>query len=159
MKGFCTALLVFCVLVCLTDCASQTNDLAGVWQLDRGGSKFEPGPGPAEATLTIHEEGGWTYEQVNAEGQPWKASVGAGAEGEELPVTVEGAGSDTELTWQSKVIDDRHRESVFRANGQVRTRQKMTLSDDGQTLTIEATRTDADGNETTSVSVYRKTGG
>jgi hypothetical protein len=140
--------------------AQAANPFAGIWELDRAQSVYEPiEAAPERRTMTLEgtadhiksttrtlrtapNNGGFVTNEV---------TYSAAFDGKEYPTPATGA------TVQFRRIDARTLERVARLMEHVAETATWTLSGDGRTLTITSKGTDATGSPYRSTQVYTKT--
>jgi len=135
---------------------------SGVWKLDVAKSKFDPGPGPKSATLTIDASGAGlktTYDATEAnDSQVGYEYTATEDDGKDYPVsgparTALLGGADTVVVRRS---GSNSLGIQFKKSGQVVATNKTVVSKDGKTLTITSQGADAKGQPISSVTVWVK---
>src|SRR5580692_11171043 len=86
-RGFLLGILVLAAVGLLL---AQKNSFSGVWKLDVAKSKFNPGPGPKSATLTIDTSGAGvktTYDEIEADDNHVGYEYSTTEDGKDYPVS------------------------------------------------------------------------
>jgi hypothetical protein len=142
--------------------SAQTNAIdksyMGVWKLNVARSKYEPGPGPKEATRT-HEDRGNGFvliinETTNAQGQKAYSQYAYKPDGKEYPIAAKG--QTAFVTIALKAIDPYTVEFTQKADGKAFSTGTRTVSKDGKTMTITTKGTNQQGQPTSSTAVWDK---
>jgi hypothetical protein len=133
--------------------AQGTNSFAGVWELDRFKSVYDPiSTAPERRILTLEASG----DGIKSTARTWRNSVAAdvsytaGFDGKDYPTAAAGA------TVSFKRVNATTVERTAKLNGQIRETQTWSVSPDGKTLTIKAEGTDAEGTPFSSTQIYTK---
>jgi hypothetical protein len=141
---------------------AQKNSASGVWKLDVEKSKFNPGPGPKSATLTIDASGAGvktTYDEIEADdshiGYEYSTTEG---DGKDCPVS---GAARTALLGGAETVVVRHAGSNslvvhFMKSGQIVATNNTVVSKDGKTLKITSQGADAKGQPLSSMTVWNK---
>lgn len=146
--------LIFLALLIPAALVSQTaskNMAVGTWKLNAAKSKFDPGPGPTGATVTIGEDHKIQYAEETADGKSISWSVLPTADGTPAPIVGMGEGS----TLVEKRIDGRHTEHTWKT-GSGTLNGKSVISKNGKTMTYTLTGTGADGKPVRNVEIFEK---
>jgi hypothetical protein len=134
---------------------AQSSPLIGTWKLNLDKSKFSPGPPPRSSTLTYTQDGQnirLTNQGIDAQGNPTTFVAMHIYDGQPHPST----GSPNYDASAYTRLD---------ANTVIYTRLKAgklveigtgVISQDGKTLTVSVSGTDASGRAGTGVAVYEK---
>ena len=139
--------LVFASAVAFTAPMDHTSAFTGIWKLNVAKSKFNPGPGPQSATVTIAPDGAFTFEGVSPQGKPNKWSH-AWSVDKEVPVDgIENATIITKL--QGRTADD-----TMKISGKTVETVHAVVSQDGKTFTATIHATDQQGRPVHNVEVY-----
>ena len=152
MRRFTVALSVG-VLFLAGIVVAQTSPLAGTWKLNVTKSKFSPGPGPKSQTLKWERvQGGFrfTTDATSADNTVTHTVTMLKDDGSDAPV--QGAASPT--TRHLKRIDDRTYEDGDKVNGKPTVSRRLGVAQDGRTLTVTVTGTNAQGQPVNNVTVY-----
>lgn len=144
--------LVLCVGV--TTPAAAQDPFNGTWHLDKTKSKFDPGPGPEKATVTVKTDGTtWTSTASSSyEGKPLETSYTVKLDGTPGPVK----GSPVYDMISAKKIDERNIELKNLKGGQPVGESRVTLSADGKTATVTGTGMTPKGEKVKFTAVYEK---
>lgn len=145
---------VFCV--CSFGLLAAADPFVGTWKLDSAKSKFTPGAGFKDATVTFEAVGDQVKRVMNAttvDGQqihqegtiPWdgKDHTIAEPDGSAIMVAV-------------KRVDARHLDVTVKSAGKVVETIQAAVSADGKTLTSTEKGTDPTGKKIDSVQVFNK---
>ena len=146
--------LLFLALLIPAALVSQTaskNMAVGTWKLNTAKSKFDPGPAPTSATVTIGEDNKIQYSEETADAKSTSWSVLPTADGTPAPIT--GMGENSTLV--EKRIDARHTEHTWKA-GAGTLMGKSVISKDGKTMTYTLTGTGGDGKPVHNVEIFEK---
>jgi hypothetical protein len=132
------------------------NPADGTWKQNLEQSKYDPGPAPnTPATITIESiEGG---EKVSVEGtgvDGKSASWSYRVTYDGKPVSVKGSPYGDSVSM--KRTDDQTTEIIYTKDGKVTRTSSRLVSDDGKTLTITATGTNAKGEKYNNLTVFDK---
>lgn len=134
--------------------AQGSNPFAGVWELERFKSVYDPiTTAPERRILTLEGAG----DQIKSTTRTWRNAVAndvtytAAFDGKEYPTAAAGA------TVQFKRVNPRTVERTARLMGNVAETATWALSADGRTLTITTKGTDTAGTQYTSTQIYTKT--
>jgi hypothetical protein len=118
---------------------TQNYPFAGTWKLNVDKSKFDPGPAPKSATVTIGQDGKVDFEGESADGKPEKWSVMMTSDGTPAPISgMEGA------TVTEKRIDDRTVEHTWKYPNST-TNGKAVLNKGGKSMIYTMMGTTEDG--------------
>ena len=134
---------------------AQTDAFAGVWQLNLAKSKYSPGPPPKSGTLYIHGEGQNRRDSavaIDAQGNPMADVLTHIYDGQPHPVTgVQTIDAAAYTPADANTLNYRYIKA-----GNVVSIGTITVSQDGKTLTIAGTGTNANGQPTNNIAVYDK---
>ena len=134
---------------------AQTDAFAGVWQLNLAKSKYSPGPPPKSGTLYIHGEGQNRRDSavaIDAQGNPMAGVLTHIYDGQPHPVTgVQTIDAAAYTPADANTLNYRY----IKAGNEVSI-GTITVSQDGKTLTIAGTGTNANGQPTNNIAVYDK---
>jgi hypothetical protein len=156
--GFLSGILVLAAAGLLL---AQKNSVGGVWKLDVEKSKFNPGPGPKSATLTIDTSGGGaktTYDEIEADdnhiGYEYSTTED---DGKDSPVS---GTARSAILGGAETVVVRHASSSlvvhFMKSGQIVATNNTVVSKDGKTLKITSQGADAKGQPLSSMTVWNK---
>ena len=146
--------LIFLALLIPAALVSQTaskNLAVGTWKLNTAKSKYDPGPVPKSATVTIGEDNKIQFSEETADAKSTSWSVVPTADGTPAPIV--GAGENSTLV--EKRIDGRHVEHTWKIGSGTQT-GKSVLSKDGKTMTYTLTGTGGDGKPVHNVEIFEK---
>ena len=132
--------------------------LFGTWKLNVAKSRFEPGPAPTEITRIYEDRGNGivlvSVSGVDAQGAKTFNQTASKYDGKDYPTAVKG--SQTANTTSITAVDPLTGTYVQKADGRITSTGRRTLSEDGNTLTLETRGTDAQGQPTSSLQVFEK---
>jgi hypothetical protein len=141
---------------------AEKNSASGMWKLDAAKSKFNPGPGPKSATLTIDASGAGvktTYDEIEADdshiGYEYSTMED---EGKEYPLS---GTARAALLGGAETVAVRHVGSNslvvhFMKSGQIVATNNTVVSKDGKTLKVTSQGADAKGQGLSSMTVWNK---
>ena len=135
--------------------AQGSDARSGTWKLNVEKSKYSPGPAPKSATMKIEASGQGetnTTEGVNAEGAATKVQYTAQFDGKDYPLT----GSPTADQTSLKRLDARTIERTDKKGDKVVATLTRVVSEDGKTMTVTTTGTNAQGQAMNNVTVWEK---
>jgi uncharacterized Zn-binding protein involved in type VI secretion len=148
--------IAFALALCASFAAVSAADdpFTGTWRLNTAKSKYEGGPAPEKATVTIQSDG--TTSTVKAEstvdGQSYSTSYTAKLDGTPAPLQ----GSPVADMMAVKKVDDRTRELKSMKGGKTVSESRATLSADGKTVTVVGSGLNPKGVEVKYTAVYDK---
>ncbi len=146
--------LIFLALlmpVALVSQMASKNIAAGTWKLNTAKSKFDPGPGPASATVIIGEDNKIQYSEEVADGKSRNWSVMPTADGTPAPIV----GMDENSTLVEKRMDERHVEHTWKIGSGTEI-GKSVISKNGKTMTYTLTGTNPEGKPVHNVEIFEK---
>jgi hypothetical protein len=154
-RGPRVALVLGAILVAAGPASAQGGGtFAGVWELDRFKSVYEPiSTAPERRILTLEA----TPDGIKSTTRTWRNSVAAdvtytaGFDGKDYPTAAAGA------TVSFKRVNATTVERTAKLNGAVAETQTWSVSPDRKTLTIKAQGTDAAGTPFSSTQIYTRT--
>jgi len=135
--------------------AQASNPRSGTWKLNVEKSKYDPGPAPQSNTMKIEASGEGekaTTEGVNAAGTATMTQYTAQYDGKDSPMT----GSQNADTVSLKRIDARTMERTDKKGEKVVATSTRVVSEDGKTMTVTTTGTNAQGQAMNNVTVWEK---
>jgi hypothetical protein len=141
-------------LVLLTSVAMAADNWMGVWKLDVSHSKYG-GPRPKGETLKyiVTKDGTQLIaDTINADGTTSHSTYTSHFDGNDVPFT----GNPNADTAAPKKIDDNNYENPWKKDGKTTVMAKVTISNDGKTLTVVQTGTDAKGKAVSNTEVFSK---
>jgi hypothetical protein len=127
----------------------------GTWKLNLAKSKYQQGQAPKSTTLKYETAGAGikvTVDTVGADGAVIHYAYTANYDGKENPVV---GNPNADMAARTRV-DATTTKLVTKKGGKVMANQTFVVSGDGKMLTITATGTNAQGQNTDSVTVYDK---
>jgi hypothetical protein len=154
-KSLLVASLAACSAIVLSSSALAAENWLGTWKLDVAKSSFVPGPGPKRLTIkweTTKDGIKFTADGVDAEGKPIHTEYVSKFDGQEIPYK----GNPDADTASPTKIDDNSYETIWKKDGKPTITGKLVVSEDGKTLTITHTGTNAKGQTVNSTFVYHK---
>jgi hypothetical protein len=135
--------------------AQGADPINGTWKLNLAKSTFNPGPAPQSQTVMI--EGTDAARKIMVDVTPatgaavhWEVS---GATGARLPVSGTNPNADTYVVTR---VNPTTLEAQYIKDGKPTLKQTAVVSADGNTLTVTASGTDAQGRAVSNVAVYDK---
>ena len=135
--------------------AQASNPRLGTWKLNLEKSKYNPGPAPQSNTTTIEASSDGetaTTKGVNAAGTATGTQYTAQYDGKDYPIT----GSQNADTVALKRIDARTIERTDKKGEKVVATSSRVVSEDGKTMTVTTTGTNAQGQAMNNVTVWDK---
>jgi hypothetical protein len=135
--------------------AQASNPRTGTWKLNVEKSKYSPGPAPQGQTMKIEASGDGekaATEGVNAAGTATMTQYTAQYDGKDSPIT----GSQNADTVSLKRIDARTLERTDKKGDKVVATSTRVVSEDGKTMTVTTTGTNAQGQAVNNVTVWEK---
>ena len=148
-----TSTVILVAVLALAVIAWGADSNVGTWKLNLDKSKYNPGPAPKSATLTIEaQDGGIKYAShgENAEGSPTHIAFTAKYDGKDNLVT----GSPDFNSIALKQIDAHTVESTTKKDGTVMLTSRTVVSHDGKTRTLTSKGKNAKGQDVNNVVVY-----
>lgn len=146
--------LALALCAALTTLSAADDPFNGAWRLNTAKSKYDPGPGPDKATVTIQSDGVTTTVKTESsyEGKSFATSYSARLDGTPAPLQ----GSPVADTVSIKKTGERTRELKSLKGDKVVSEAGATLSDDGKTITVVGSGLNPKGQKTTFTAVYEK---
>jgi hypothetical protein len=144
--------LALCAAFATVSAAADPFD--GTWRLNTAKSKYDPGPAPDKATVTIQSDGAtWTVQTESSfEGKPITVTYKASLDGTPAPVQ----GSPVADMVSVKKVDEQTREMKSMKDGKTIAESRATVSVDGKTATVVGSGLNPKGVKTTFTAVYEK---
>jgi hypothetical protein len=143
--------------VCIGAGIAQTPDpMHGTWKLDVAKSKYSPGPAPKSSTLNIEAAGTGrkvSVETVAADGTAITWGYTGNFDGKDIPITGTNPDADTIVL---RRLSPTSTQTVWKKDGKVTITNTLTVSPDGQTLTIVSTGTNAKGQKVNNTQVFER---
>ena len=134
--------------------SAADDPFSGTWRLNTAKSKYEGGPAPEKASVTIQSDG--TTSTVKSEstvdGQSYSTSYTAKLDGTPAPLQ----GSPVADMISVKKIDERTRELTSTKGGKTVSQSRATLSADGKAVTVVGSGLNPKGVEVKFTAVYEK---
>lgn len=134
--------------------AAAADPFAGTWRLNTEKSKYDPGPPPDKAMVTIESDGVTTTVKAESsfEGKPLMTSYKAKLDGTPAPLE----GSPVADMVSVKKVDEQTREMKSMKGGNTVSESRATVSADGKTATVVGSGLNPKGVKTTFTAVYEK---
>jgi hypothetical protein len=136
--------------------SAQASDPAiGTWVLNVAKSTYSPGPGPKSSTRTyVATEKGWTYSSkgIDADGKPSANTFTAKFDGKYTPLTGSAAVDSILVTR----VDANGVKGTEKKGDKVVIHVTRVIAQDGKTMTVTTTGTDAAGKPSKNVEVFDK---
>jgi hypothetical protein len=151
--------LVFAILAITTTMAAlEADNSLGTWKANITASKYTPAPWPVKSLIVVREAvpGGVkvTTTGERTDGTAISTSYTANYDGTPAGVTGTGAPYDTvsikEVDSNTFIYKAKNTTGKYHASG------RIVISNEGKTMTLTATGTDADGKDMTLALVYEK---
>jgi len=133
---------------------AQPDPSIGTWKLNPAKSKYSPGPGPQSTTVMIEAVGDQTkvtVKGVAADGSATGTAYTYRLDGKDYPVTGTADYDSVALKRSGNTIEGTRKKA-----GAVVQTYKRVISQDGKTMTVTTTGTNAQGQKFDNVSVYEK---
>jgi hypothetical protein len=153
MRKRLTISLAACAAIVLSGSVLAAENWLGTWKMNPAKSKYSPGPGPKSLMLKWEKtENGIKLDSdgVNSEGTSTHAEYVSRFDGKDVPYT----GNPDADAASAKKIDDNHFTNVWKKDGKATISAKAVVSNDGKTLTINLTGTNAKGATVNNIVVY-----
>ena len=134
--------------------AAAADPFAGTWRLNTEKSKYDPGPPPDKAMVTIESDGVTTTvkSESSFEGKPLMTSYKAKLDGTPAPLE----GSPVADMVSVKKVDEQTREMKSMKGGTTVSESRATVSADGKTATVVGSGLNPKGVKNTFTAVYEK---
>jgi hypothetical protein len=134
--------------------AAAADPFDGTWKLNTAKSKYDPGPAPDKATVTIQTDGNSSTVKAESsfEGKPYTTSYTVTLDGTPAPLQ----GSPVADMVSVKKVDERTREMKTTKAGSPVGESRATVSADGKTATVTGSGLTPKGTKTTFTAVYEK---
>ena len=134
--------------------AVAAENWLGTWKLDVSKSRYSAGAPQAQTVKFEATPAGikLTADGVNADGKPLHSSYTSKFDGKD----VAWEGNSAADTAAPKKIDDNNYENTWKKSGKTVIVAKVSVSEDGKTLTVTETGTDAKGQPVNVVEVYNR---
>jgi hypothetical protein len=133
--------------------AQATDPIVGTWKLDVAKSTYNPGPAPKSATAVITAVGDGIKVAVDAampDGTAMKWGYTSARDGKEAPITGHPAYDAANVTKTSPTEGT----IVYSKAGKPVATAKTVVAQDGKTMTVTTTGTDAKGQAITNMAVF-----
>jgi hypothetical protein len=146
--------LAVALCAALPTIAAAADPFDGTWRLNTAKSKYDPGPAPDSATVSIQTDGVTSTVKIEStfEGKPYTVTYKATLDGTPAPLQ----GSPVADMISIKRIDDRTREMKTTKAGSPVGESRATVSADGKTVTVTGSGLTPKGTKTTFTAVYEK---
>ena len=138
---------------------AQSDPVVGIWKLNLGKSKFNPGPPPKNLTRTyesIRNGVKVTIEGVDGFNNPIKYRYSANYDGKDYPVTGVGVPGDADVIALMRVDIIFTVEETLKHAGKVIFTARRVVSQNGKVLTFTAKGTNVTSQPANNVTVYDK---
>jgi hypothetical protein len=148
-------MLALALCAALTTMISAAADpFSGTWRLNTTKSKYDPGPAPDRATVTIQSDGVASTVKIESsfEGKPMTVTYKANLDGTPAPLQ----GSPVADMISVKKVDEQTREMKSRKGDKTVSESRATVSADGKTVTVVGSGLNPKGEKTTFTAVYDK---
>jgi hypothetical protein len=157
VKRFTVGIVVFATTALLL---AQNNPVSGVWKLNVEKSKFNAGPAPKGATLTIDASGSGvkaTYEEIEADDSRIGYEYATTEDGKDYPVS---GPARTAFLGGADSVAVRHASNSlavhFKKSEQIVAMNNTTVLKGGKTLRITSEGADSKGQPIRSMTVWDK---
>jgi hypothetical protein len=149
--------LAFCAALTTISAAAVSaaaDPFGGTWRLNTAKSKYDPGPAPDSATVTIQSDGVTTTVKVESsfEGKPMTVTYKANLDGTPAPMQ----GSPVADMVSVKKVDEQTREMKSLKGGKTVSESRATVSADGKTVTVVGSGLNPKGVKVTFTALYEK---
>ena len=127
----------------------------GTWKLDLAKSTYTPGPAPKSLTLKFKATSGgiqFTAEGVGADGKPTHSAFLSKFDGKDVPYE---GNPDADMA-SPKKVDNNSYNNTWKKGGKPRIATNVKVSEDGKTMTITQTGTNAKLQTINNTAVYNK---
>jgi hypothetical protein len=133
------------------------DNTLGTWKLNLEKSKYDPGPPPVKSVTLVREAapgGGakMTVTGVRSDGTAIKGGSTTKYDGKDYPVV----GNPNYDTVAITEVDPNTHTAVYKKAGKLYSNAKIVVSNDGKTMTVTSTGTNAAGKPFRNVAVYEK---
>jgi hypothetical protein len=137
---------------------AQSNSALGIWKLNVSKSKWVNVQPPKSETRTIEAQGDgakYTFEGVNADGSHFAWGFITNYDGKDSAISGAGApnGGDTEALTR---VDANTTKATIKKGGKVVQRTTAVVSKDGKVAILTSKGTNAEGQPTSSTTVFDK---
>jgi hypothetical protein len=136
---------------------AQNNPAIGTWKLNIAKSKFVDGQPPQSETRTVEAQGNgakYTFEGVRGDGSQIAYSFTTNYDGKDSPIS--GAGPNGAETIAMRHVDANTNKAELKKGGKVVQRTTAVVSSDGKVTTLTSKGTNAQGQPTSSTTVWDK---
>ena len=150
----CLGLLTLMAIALSAPAYAQKDPSIGTWKLNLEKSKYSPGPPPKNTTVTIKPDGDRihvTVTGVSANGLATSSEYSYRLDGRDYPVTGSGDYDTVAATESGKTVEGTRKKA-----GRVVQTYTRVISQDGKTMTVTTTGTNAQGQKFNNVAVYEK---
>jgi hypothetical protein len=146
--------LALALCAALTTISAAADPFDGVWRLNTAKSKYDPGPAPDSATVTIQSDGVTSTVKVESsfEGKPITVTYKANLDGTPAPMQ----GSPVADMVSVKKVDEQTRAMKSLKGDKTVSESRATVSADGNTVTVVGSGLNPKGVKVTFTSVYEK---
>ena len=153
MKRFRLA-LALALCAALATISAAADPFAGTWRLNTEKSKYDPGPAPDRAMVTIESDGVTTTVKTESsfEGKAMTVTYKASLDGTPAPLQ----GSPVADMVSVKKVDEQTREMKSQKGGKTVSESRATVSADGKTVTVVGSGLNPKGVKVTFTALYEK---
>ena len=146
--------LALALCAAFTTLSAADDPFSGTWRLNTAKSKYEGGPAPEKATITIQSDGttATVKGESTFEGKSYSTSYSAKLDGTPAPLQ----GSPVADMIALKKTDDRTREVKSMKGTKTVSESRATISADGKTFTVVGSGLNPKGVEVKYTAVYEK---
>ena len=146
--------LALALCAAFTTLSAADDPFSGTWHLNAAKSKYEGGPAPEKASVTIQSDGTTSTVKGDStyEGKTYSTSYSVKLDGTPGPFQ----GSPVADMVSVKKIDERTRELTSMKGGKTVSESRATVSADGKTVTVVGKGLNPKGVEVKYTAVYEK---
>jgi hypothetical protein len=149
--------MAFAAALAMSAALCAADNTLGTWKLNLEKSKYDPGPPPVKSVTLVREAapgGGakMTVSGVRADGTAIKGNSTAKYDGKDYPVM----GNPNYDSVAVTQVDANNHAAVYKKSGKTYSNAKIVISEDGKTMTVTSTGTNAAGRPFRNVAVYEK---
>jgi hypothetical protein len=149
-------LLTLAVVLIPVSLLAAGNPFLGTWKLNPGKSKSSPTPVAKEMTVTFEQDGEKIKRTANGtdgEGNLVKQTGSIPWDGKEHQVEM---GEGSVINVAVKFVNDRTRDVTVKRNGEIVSKMRIVISEDGSTMTSTADGVTDKGEKFRALTVYEK---
>jgi hypothetical protein len=147
-------ILALALCAAFTTVSAAADPFSGTWRLNTAKSKYDPGPAPDSAMVTIQSDGVTTTVKTESsfEGKPITVTYKANLDGTPAPMQ----GSPVADMVSVKKVDEQTREMKSMKDGKTVSESRATVSADGKTATVVGSGLNPKGAKVTFTALYEK---